>query len=103
VTRIFRVYKKGETQTLENMTEDETLAVERVSLFGRKAYTTLVKLQDIRRTSKRRGWVNWEARDSAGISTGMYVADNIGGLRMDRIWGIIEHNSGIDNGRFFGP
>lgn len=101
VTRIHRVYRRDEPQTLENMTRDETLAVERVSLSGRKTYTTLVKLQDIRLVNKRRGWVNWEVRDSQGVGTGMYVSDNIGGLRMDRIWGIIEHNSGIDNGRYF--
>ena len=25
--------------------------------------------------------------------------DNIGGIRMDRIWGLIEKNSQINNGR----
>jgi hypothetical protein len=101
VTRMFRMYRKDEPQTYENMTKDETLVVEKIGLFGRRTYATEVKLKDIRIVDKRMGWVNWQFKDNNGVSSNMYVADNVGGMRMDRLWGIIEKNSGIENGRSF--
>ncbi|ANB10976.1 D-tyrosyl-tRNA(Tyr) deacylase [Sugiyamaella lignohabitans] len=102
VTNIYRLYRKDEPQTYENLTKDETIVLERIGLFGRKTYATAVKVQDLRLVNKRFGWVNWEYKDpKTNFSTKFYVADNIGGMKMDRIWGIIEKNSGVDNGRSF--
>lgn len=101
VTRIFRVYNREEPQTLENLTRNETLALERIGLFGRRTYYTLVEVDKLRIVKKRWGWVNWQYKDEKGVTTNFYVADNVGGLKMDRIWGILEKNSGIDNGREF--
>uniref|UniRef100_A0A060TC37 ARAD1D36674p n=1 Tax=Blastobotrys adeninivorans TaxID=409370 RepID=A0A060TC37_BLAAD len=102
VTRIFRLYNRGEPQTYENITEDETLVVETVSMFGRSLKATEIKLKDIRLANERNGWVNWVYTDEAsGEVVKLYVADNVGGIKMDRIWGIIEKNSGVDNGRGF--
>lgn len=102
VTRIFRLYRTDEPQTYENLVKDETLVVEQVGAFGRSVYATQIKLQDIRIAKERYGWVNWEYRDPETKEVlKMYVADNVGGIKMDRIWGIIEKNSGIDNGRSF--
>ncbi|CAN6654118.1 hypothetical protein TRVA0_027S00408 [Trichomonascus vanleenenianus] len=102
VTRIFRMYKKDEPQTIETISNDETLVIEKVSMFGRSLKATEIKLADIRLTNERFGWVNWVYKDKeTGEVIKMYVADNIGGIKMDRIWGIIERNSGVDNGRGF--
>lgn len=102
VTRIFRLYKTDEPQTYENLVKDETLVVEQVGAFGRSVHATQIKLQDIRIVKERYGWVNWEYKDPESKEVvKMYVADNVGGIKMDRIWGIIEKNSGIDNGRSF--
>lgn len=91
-----------EPQTYENLTKDETLVVEQVGNFGRSVYATQIKLQDIKLTKERLGWVNWVYEDPETKDVvKMYVADNVGGIKMDRIWGIIEKNSGIDNGRAF--
>lgn len=102
VTRIFRLYRADEPQTYENLVKDETLVVEQVGAFGRSVHATQIKLQDIRIVKERYGWVNWEYKDPESKEIlKMYVADNVGGIKMDRIWGIIEKNSGIDNGRSF--
>lgn len=102
VTRIFRLYDRGVPQTYENITKDETLVIEQVSMFGRSLKATEIKLADIKLTKERMGWVNWVYTDKeSGEVIKMYVADNIGGIKMDRIWGIVEKNSGVDNGRGF--
>lgn len=102
VTRVFRVYRKNEVQTYENLTNDETLMVEKLSLFGRSTYGVPIKVKDTYIVNKRLGWINWAYVDpNNNAMVKMYVQDNIGGMRMDRIWGILEKNSGIDNGRTF--
>lgn len=102
VSRIFRVYRRDEPQTLENLERDETLMVEKLSLFGRSTYGVPIKVSTTFLANERHGWVNWAYIDPQRKSvTRLYVADNLGGLRMDRIWGIIERNSGTDNGRGF--
>lgn len=102
VTRIFRLYRVDEPQTYENLTNDETLVVEQVGTFGRSVFASQIRLQDIRISNERYGWVNWEYKDpETNDVVKMYVADNVGGIKMDRIWGIIEKNSGINNGRAF--
>lgn len=102
VTRIFRVYRKDEPQTYENLTKDETLMVEKLSLFGRSTYGVPIRVQNTFIANRRLGWVNWVHLDErTGALTKLYVEDNIGGIKMDRIWGILEKNSNIDNGRGF--
>ncbi|VVT55321.1 uncharacterized protein SAPINGB_P004538 [Magnusiomyces paraingens] len=122
VTRIFRLYERlppvihkrtGEdgleytdeepqSYTYETLTEDETLVVEQIGAFGRSVHATQIKVKDIRIVSDRMGWVTWEYKDpESGEVLPMYVADNVGGIKMDRLWGVIEKNSGIDNGRSF--
>lgn len=102
VTRIFRLYKKDEAQTYENLTKDETLVVEQIGVFGKGTSATEIKLKDVKIANERMGWVNWKYIDpESKEELDLYVVDNIGGLKMDRIWGIVEKNSGIDNGRAF--
>lgn len=101
VTRIFRVYNRSEPQTLENLRQNETLALERVGIFGRRTYLTLVDLANLKIVNKRWGWVNWQYTNEKGVTTNFYVADNVGGIKMDRVWGILEKKSGINNGREF--
>jgi hypothetical protein len=102
VTRIFRLYDKEGAQTYENITKDETLVIEQIGMFGNRHHATAVKVKDIRIGKERFGWVNWICKDSnSGELLKFFVADNVGGLKMDRIWGIIETNSGVDNGRGF--
>lgn len=96
VSRIFRLYDSTKTQTLENLTTEETLLVEKISWSGRNYYFRTAKVQDLRLANERFGWVNWKTDKDQ-----FYVTDDIGGIKMDRIWGIVEHNSGVDNGRFF--
>lgn len=96
VSRIFRLYDSTKPQTLENLTTDETLVAEKISWTGRSYYNRLVKVQDLRLTKERFGWVNWKTDKDK-----FYVIDDLGGIKMDRIWGIVEHNSGVNNGRFF--
>lgn len=102
VSRVFRVYRAGlRKQTLDSMTSDETILVEKVGFFGRSTYGVPVKVAQTRLSNKRLGWVNWVYIDEMGRSENMYIEDNLGGMKMDRIWGIVEKNSGIHNtGRF---
>lgn len=97
VSRIFRLHDDTKVQDIDSLTNDETLLVEKISFTGRKYYNTKVKVSELRTVNERAGFVNWRASDTA-----LYVKDDIGGIKMDRIWGIAEHNSGIDNGRYFG-
>lgn len=102
VTRIFRLYDKEGPQTYESITKDETLVLEQIGMFGNRHHATAIKVKDVRLTKERFGWINWIYKDkNSGEEIKFYVSDNIGGLKMDRIWGIIETNSGVDNGRGF--
>lgn len=122
VTRIFRLYdriepvqhkRQGEDgleyieeepqpDTYETITGDETLVVEQIGTFGRSVHATRIKLNDVRLVKERMGWANWVYKDEkTGEELPLYVADNVGGIKMDRIWGVVEKNSGVDNGRGF--
>lgn len=93
---------QAQPYTLEDLVDSETLVIEQIGNFGRSVHATEVKLKDIRIVKERMGWVNWVYKDpETKDELKMYVADNVGGIKMDRIWGIIESNSGIDNGRGF--
>ncbi|KAK9369697.1 hypothetical protein V1509DRAFT_618850 [Lipomyces kononenkoae] len=119
VHRIFRIYSnaEGERVELEKLKEDEEFIFECISVFGRSLYNCRVKLSDLRVASKRFGWVNLEvvgdrikeiypkqnivekALDGTRTRRYFYVADDVGGHKMERIWSIIDRQSGIDNGR----
>lgn len=96
VSRMYRLYDSEQAQTLDNLTRDETLIAEKISLTGRSYYNTTLKPAELKLESRRFGWVNWKTTKNL-----FYVEDDIGGINMDRIWGIAEHNSGINNGRYF--
>ncbi len=101
VSRIFRVYRKDEPQTYENLIKDEKLALEKISISGRNVYMEIVDVETLKVVNKKAGWLNWTAKDKlSGFTQNFYIADDIGGIKMDRIWGIAEHNAGINNGRF---
>lgn len=109
VTRIFRLYNKEEVQTLENLTADEKLIMEKLNPTGGKTYNTLLhisdnsslKLLDPKKQGILAPYSAWEETDAeSNTKRHFYVADNIGGLKMDRLWGIVEHNSGVNNGRY---
>lgn len=107
VTRVFRLYDKEKPQTLENLVGDEKLIMEKLNATGGKTYNTLVTVlgnADLKLCPKEslfraallpyRTWQDGEKE--------FYLADNVGGMKMDRLWGIVERNSGVDNGRFMG-
>lgn len=106
VTRIFRLYDKNKPQTLENLVSDEKLVMEKLSTTGGKTYNKLLTVSanasltlcdnDNSLISPYR---TWKTNDDDGKAY-YYVVDNVGGMKMDRLWGIVEHNSGVDNGRF---
>lgn len=104
VTRMFRLYDKLKPQTLENLVNDEKLVVEKLNATGGKTYNTLLtisgntslKLCDEDTFSPYRSW----EETLNGNKKYYYLADNVGGMKMDRLWGIVEHNLGVDNGRF---
>lgn len=106
VTRAFRLYDKDKPQTLENLVNDEQLVMEKLLATGGKTYNTLLtvsnnpllKLTDTE-NSALAPYRLWETSDSDGKQY-FYVVDNVGGMKMDRLWGIVEHNSGVDNGRY---
>ncbi|KAK9479045.1 hypothetical protein V1514DRAFT_329039 [Lipomyces japonicus] len=121
VTRIYRIYpvKEDAPVTASQVEHDEEFMFECISLFGRQVYNCRVKLSDLRVVHKRFGWVNIEVvSDSVEKQLGrkqniiekaldgnrprrwFYVADDVGGYKMDRIWAIIDRQSGIDNGRY---
>lgn len=97
VTRLFRLYDTEKPQNLESLTTDETLVAEKVSFTGRRYYNTLVKVQDLQVIKNGLIKANWKTNDGL-----FYIVDDVGGIKMDRIWGVAEKNSGIDNGRYFG-
>lgn len=105
VTRIFRLYDKTKPQTLENLVSDEKLVMEKLNATGGKTYNQLLTISNNKSlklcptTNDIVPYRSWQ-EDYDGHKRYFYVADNVGGMKMDRIWGIIEHNSGVDNGRF---
>lgn len=101
VTRIFRVYRRGEPQTYENLIKNETLMIEKIGMFGRSTYGVPIEISQTYRVNKRFGWVNWAYINDNGAAVPLYVSDHIGGVKMDRLWGIIEKNSKVKNGRDF--
>ncbi|CAK7910190.1 hypothetical protein CAAN1_21S02432 [[Candida] anglica] len=112
VTRIFRLYNKDKPQTLENLLEDESLIMEKLNWTGGKTFNHLLKISN-NDTLKLEGppkhpltaqYSTWRDIDPhSGVPRQYYVADNVGGLKMDRLWGIVEHNSSVDNGRYMEP
>ncbi|SGZ54623.1 CIC11C00000000115 [Sungouiella intermedia] len=106
VTRVFRLYDKTKPQTLENLVNDEKLIMEKLSATGGKTYNTLLTISG-NSTLKLCGdeqstfapYQSWEAHGENGKQY-YYVVDNVGGMKMDRLWGIVEHNLGVDNGRY---
>ncbi|KAK7207372.1 hypothetical protein BZA70DRAFT_271121 [Myxozyma melibiosi] len=119
VNRIFRIYDQpeGEPVDVEKLKENEEFIFECIGVFGRGLYNTRVKLSDLRVVNKRFGWVTLEVTDESakkikpkrnflldafdGLRTRrwFYVADDVGGYKMERIWAIIDRQSGVDNGR----
>lgn len=100
VTRVFRLYDKSAPQTLDNLVRGEQLVVEKLTATGGSTYNTLVSVagNDALRLAPSSAWTpyrTWQDGDR-----GFYIADNVGGMKMDRLWGIVEHNSGVDNGRY---
>lgn len=112
VTRIFRLYDKDKPQTLDNLLADEKLIMEKLNATGGKTYNqlltvtgnkslTLVEPPKFRLLSPYTSWQ--EVDKDTGVKRFYYVVDDIGGLKMDRLWGIVEHNSKVDNGRYIEP
>lgn len=106
VTRAFRLYDKNKPQTLENLVNDEKLVMEKLSFTGGKTYNKLLTISGNKSvklcnsdSSLLAPYRTWEADGEDGKAY-YYVVDNVGGMKMDRIWGIVEHNSGVDNGRY---
>lgn len=101
VTRIWRLYDKTQPQTLENLVSDEKLVMEKLNGWGSRTYNELLpiannhELKVVDNNGILRPYSTWQSGNR-----NFYVVDNIGGLKMDRLWGIAEHNSGIDNGRY---
>lgn len=105
VTRIFRLYDKDKPQDLDTLTSNEQLIIEKLNPTGSKTYNTLLTILN-NETLKLTGspsslhpYSTWQA-ELDGVKSDYYVADNIGGVKMDRLWGIVEHNSGVNNGRY---
>lgn len=111
VTRIFRLYNKDVPQTLENLTNDENLIIEKLNVTGGKTYNSLVKVSNNptlkvlpSNNSLLTPYASWEDVDPhSNIKRYHYIVDDIGGMKMDRLWGIAEKNSAIDNGRYIDP
>ncbi|KAK9462278.1 uncharacterized protein V1516DRAFT_674200 [Lipomyces oligophaga] len=119
VNRIFRIYNSPEGVPIDTTKLDvnEEFLFECLSITGRSLYNCRVKLCDLRVVNKRNGWVTLEVVDSAAESRlrpqnaferafdgtrtrrWFYVADDIGGYKMERLWAIIDRQSGVDNGR----
>ncbi|KAG7664959.1 uncharacterized protein J8A68_001487 [[Candida] subhashii] len=107
VTRIFRLYDKNKPQTLENLVNNEQLIMEKLNILGGTTFNELLTISNNKSLklspSKYRllkPYSTWEEIDPETKRKRKYfVVDNIGGIKMDRVWGIIEKNSGINNGR----
>ena len=98
VTRIFRLYNKHEPQTLENLVKDERIIMEKLGFTGGKTYNEMVKVNEELKLDKSGVLLPYSSWTDGRRK--FYVSDDIGGIKMDRLWGIIERNSGVDNGRF---
>lgn len=100
VTRIFRLYDKTKPQTLENLVSDEKLILEKLNFTGGSTYNELLTItdnKDLKLLPPAKPYLPYSTwRDN---TRDFYVMDNIGGIRMDRIWGLIEKNSQVNNGR----
>lgn len=112
VTRIFRLYDKSKPQTLDNLISDENLIFEKLRPTGGKTYNQLIRVTDnksLKLTKEPKlpffsPYSTWEDTDpQTKITRKHYIVDDVGGLKMDRIWGIVEKNSFIDNGRYIEP
>ncbi|CAK9441723.1 uncharacterized protein LODBEIA_P55910 [Lodderomyces beijingensis] len=113
VTRIFRVYDKTKSQSLPNLVAEEQLIAEKLNFTGGRTYNELIQISDSSKElvlSPKQRWfmpyATWEEKGAKKTGGGggkreFYVMDNIGGTKMDRIWGIVEKNSGVNNGRTF--
>ncbi|KAL7666337.1 Uncharacterized protein ABC855_g1931 [[Candida] zeylanoides] len=112
VSRLFRLYDKEKPQTLPNLVNDEKLIVEKLNWSGGKTYNQLLtvtgntSLQLVGQLPTKvqeamAPYGSWHDIDGeTGVARRFYIADNVGGIKMDRLWGIVEHNSGVDNGRY---
>lgn len=112
VTRIFRLYDKEKPQTLENLVNDENLIIEKLNVTGGKTYNSLIritqnpslKIVPPARSSLLTPYATWEdIEPDSKVKRYHYIVDDIGGMKMDRLWGIAERNSNIDNGRYINP
>lgn len=104
VTRIFRLYPKDKPQTLENLVTDEKIVLEKLNATGGRTYNCLVTMNPLLQLDKPASWrepySTWtDIEPTTGRRRHFYVQDDMGGVKMDRIWGIVERNSGVDNGR----
>lgn len=119
VHRIYRIYHQpeGEAIDVEKLKQNEEFIFECIGVFGRGLYNCRVNLADLRLAKKRFGWVNLEvvgdrikkikpkqnivekALDGTRTRRWFYVADDVGGYKMERLWAIIDRQSGVDNGR----
>ena len=106
VTRVFRLYDKEKPQDLETLTSDEKLIFEKLNATGNKTYNTLLTVLDnktLQLSSEKQSlfkpYSSW-VELAEGVKNHYYITDNVGGMKMDRLWGIVEHNSGVDNGRY---
>lgn len=100
VAKVSRIYKRGEPETIENMTKDERVLIETISWLGRKPMNWIIPLRDLKVINARGGWANWEyTNPKSGDQHQFYVSESNGGFKMDRVWGITERNAGRDSGR----
>lgn len=104
VLRMWRLYDtRKEPQTIELLTTNECLVAEKLSVGGGRTYNELIKVDDLLKVAPQTNKVRLFLGPYATWTqngTDFYITDNVGGLKMDRLWGIAEKNSGIDNGRF---
>lgn len=105
VVRLWRLYDNRDTpQTLELLTTNETLVAEKLTIGGGRTYNELINVDSLLRLASPPNAVSRVLGPYTAWTqnkTHHYIADNVGGLKMDRIWGIVEKNSGVNNGRFF--
>ena len=102
------MYDREKPQTLENLVSDEKLIMEKLNFSGGKTYNELltVSKNEILHLAPPTKFPlimpyrTWEETLETGKKRYFYVADDIGGIKMDRLWGIVEHNSNVDNGRY---
>ncbi|KAL6451145.1 SPBC25B2.10 Universal stress protein A family protein C25B2.10 [Candida maltosa Xu316] len=96
-TRIFRLYDKTKPQTLENLVNDEKLIIEKLNFTGSKTFNELLVLSNnksLKLSDPPKFYLPYSTWKDGNRE--FYVLDNIGGIKMDRIWGIIEKNSNME-------